>query len=131
MCESSSPRGILPEEILVRSVHPEKWSYVQKRVESGTFRDRNGVSVDRRDGRSDDEILKAFRSRGFIVKAMIEIPMELCIELGLHVVPLPVSGNDHHAEIHSSPEKRILTKGQSRSLATRGKVIWVDENMNN
>ncbi len=112
-------------ETLFRGVilNPTHWKESEDRPSSAIFKDSRGVSVDKQDGRSEQECT-LFLREGKQLKAIVSVTTEDCSAVGVIVKDAPIPDNPHHAEIHKSAEVVQLSSRQARKLLSHGKVCW-------
>ena len=111
-------------EKLYRAIYPPEiadifWK-IDGSISSAAFADPKGLSVDRGNYRTDDEVLGSMRSRfkGHIVSLYVKN----CTDVNALVKFLPSRSNKYHSEIHGSETLPLLSKSQRRHLA-RSDVI--------
>ena len=113
------------DEKLYRAVYPpEVADMFWKRdgsVSSAAFADRNGLSVDRGDYRSDTDVIVDMRSR--FSGHILSVYVKNCCDIGASVKYLPSKNNIYHSEIHGSETNPLLSKSQRRSLALKARVV--------
>ena len=103
---------IHPDEKLFRNVKslPQPWKKETNRPSSALFKDSNGLSVDRGDIRSTEEVVSSLKIRFGEPKAVIVLEATICYDLGLSVLAMPLQDNPYHAEIHESPGQITLNQ---------------------
>ena len=106
-------------EKLYRAVFPETqrplfWKKNGK-VSSAAFKDKNGLSVERGNFRSDENVIQDMKT--YFSGSIISVTVEQCAEVNAVVKYLPSSRSKYHSEIHSSNEKILLTDRQAKHLA--------------
>ena len=113
------------DERLYRAIYPpEVASLYWKRDGSlsyKAFEDPRGLSVDRGDYRSDEEVKSEMKTRltGIIVKFYVRT----CNEIGACLRYMPSKKNLYHSEIHGSNDTVLLSKHQCFYLAKRAMKI--------
>ncbi|MFJ7646111.1 hypothetical protein ACIQ1H_01105 [Lysinibacillus sp. NPDC097279] len=105
---------ISENEHLYRKVShkPLFWKPEINRPSSALFKDSNGVSVDRKMDREIPEII-SFMETTFgkdDIKAVVQLSVEDCSEIGVVVYKDPIENNPYHAEIHPPDLKKPLAK---------------------
>lgn len=84
-------------------------------MSSAAFKDKNGLSVERGNFRSDKDIIQDMKA--YFSGSIISVTVEQCREVNAVVKYLPSSRSKYHSEIHSSNEKILLTDRQAKYLA--------------
>ena len=112
-------------EKLYRAVYPPEvvdvfWKK-DGRISSAAFADPKGLSVDRGNYRSDDEVLSDMRSR--FIGHIFSIYVKNCTDVQACVKYLPSKNNIYHSEIHGSMNSVLLTKSQRRHLALNAVIL--------
>lgn len=108
------------EESFHRAILPniEWWSTKENRLSSACFKDKKGLSTDRRAKRTaaeTTEFLKTHKPDG-VGEAII--PESLCQEIECRILDRPIDGNPYHTEIHGK-ERPKLTGSQLYAIANR------------
>ncbi len=116
-------------EKLYRAVYPPELAEMfWKRdgsLSSAAFADPKGLSVDRGNYRSDDEVVKDMKKR--FTGRIISLYVKNCDDAGAVVKYLPSRSNKYHSEIHGSENTPLLSKSQRRFLAGKAVVITSSE----
>ena len=90
-------------------------------VSSAAFADPKGLSVDRGNDRTDEDVIadmsKRFNGR------FVALYARNCKDVGAALVYLPSKGNPYHSEIHGSENTLLLSKSQRRHLAEKAIVV--------
>jgi len=112
------------EESFHRAILPsiEWWSTKDNRLSTACFKDKKGLSTDKRAKRSTaatTAFLKTHKPTG-LGEAII--PESLCREIDCRIFDLPADGNPYHAEIHGK-ERPKLTGSQANTMANRCEFI--------
>ena len=108
-------------EKLYRAVYPPEIAKMfwksDGSLSSAAFADPKGLSVDRGNNRSDNDVSIDMRKRfsGYIFYVFACH----CYETNALIKYLPSRYNPYHSEIHSSADKPLLSKSQRRYLAVR------------
>ena len=112
-------------EKVYRAVYPPEiadifWK-IDGSISSAAFADPKGLSVDRGDYRTDEEVLTTMRSRfnGHIVSLYVKN----CTDVKALVKYLPSRSNRYHSEIHGSDSMPLLSKSQRRHLAKSAVIL--------
>ncbi len=112
-------------EKLYRAIYPPEiadifWK-IDGSISSAAFADPKGLSVDRGNYRTDDEVLGSMRSRfkGHIVSLYVKN----CTDVNALVKFLPSRSNKYHSEIHGSETLPLLSKSQRRHLARSAVIL--------
>ena len=112
-------------EKLYRAVYPPEIADIfwkkDGSISSAAFADPKGLSVDRGDFRSDEEILISMRERfkGHIVSLFVKN----CMDVNALVLYKPSKSNIYHTEIHGDATTPLLSKSQRRALAKSAVII--------
>ena len=112
-------------EKLYRAVYPPEIADIfwkkDGSISSAAFADPKGLSVDRGDFRSDEEILISMRERfkGHIVSLFVKN----CTDVNALVLYKPSKSNIYHTEIHGDATTPLLSKSQRRALAKAAVII--------
>ncbi len=113
------------DEKLYRAVYPpELVAMYWKRdgsLSSAAFADPKGLSVDRGNYRSDDEVASDMSKR--FTGRIIRLYVKNCTDIGAKVKYLPSSNNKYHSEIHGSEETVLLSKQQRLFLSHKAAVV--------
>ncbi|MPM49903.1 hypothetical protein SDC9_96637 [bioreactor metagenome] len=116
--------AIKEEEDLYRrvDVRPQFWKEECDRPSSALFKDSNGVSVDRSNNRSLEDIIKdeerlhrVFGSED--LKAVISVSKKTCEDKDIYVKCDPIDNNEHHCIIQRTESEVPLTSGQAKYLS--------------
>ncbi len=119
------------DEKLYRAVYPpEVMKMFWRRdgsLSSAAFADPKGLSVDRGDLRTDEEVINDMRSRfiGYIVRLYVKN----CVCIGAVVKYMPSRSNPYHSEIHGSENEVLLSKQQRLYLASKAvsvAKVWME-----
>lgn len=118
-------QDICDNEFLYRGIDSIHWDSEKGHISSAAFKNKNGVSVDRDGGRTEQECVRQLISkRAFaVIGKLLAGNVRL---LPAAVVYNPTPDNKYHSEIHSSNEKVELTDRQARSLSRNSAVIFTD-----
>ena len=85
------------------------------------FLEKNGLSVDRGDYRSDEEVKADMSKR--LSGTIIKVRVSNCLETEALVKYLPSRNNKYHSEIHGSESELILSASQRRHLAMCAQIV--------
>jgi hypothetical protein len=116
------------EESFHRAILPsiDWWSTRDNRLTSACFKDKKGLSTDRRGNRSAEETSYFLRRHKPTAIGEAVIPESLCLDLECRIIDSPTPDNPFHTEIHGT-EKPGLTKLQSRAIASECTFLqWRD-----
>ena len=112
-------------ELLYRAVYPPEHSKMfwkdETHVSSAVFLDKKGLSVERGDFRSDEEVVQYMR-KSFVVK-IISVTTKMCNDVNAKLFYKPTKRSIYHSEIHGSESKRILSPQQRRVLSQNCKIV--------
>ena len=112
-------------ELLYRAVYPPEINHIlwkdNQHVSSAAFLDKRGLSVERGDIRSDEEVLKYMR-KSFIGR-FISVTVGLCHRINAKVIYKPTKRSIYHSEIHGSEKQIVLTPAQRRFLSLNCRLI--------
>lgn len=112
-------------EKLYRAVYPPEIADIfwktDGSVSSAAFADPKGLSVDRGDFRTDEEVIDSMRSR--FSGHIISLYVKNCTDVQASVLYLPSKSNPYHSEIHGSQTSAPLSKSQRRHLAVNAVII--------
>ncbi len=113
------------DEKLYRAIWPpEMMPIFWKRngdISTAAFADRNGLSVDRGDYRSDDEVAEDMQKRFYGM--IFYLTVKSVRNTGALVNYLPSKTNIYHSEIHGSKESPLLSRQQRMILAQKATRI--------
>lgn len=112
------------EEDLFRrvDVRPQFWKEDVNRPSSALFKDSNGVSVDRSNGRvlsdviTDEERLHQKFGKEKL-KAIISVSKKICDAKELYIKFDPISDNKYHCIVQKSESSTSLTSSQAKFLS--------------
>ncbi len=112
-------------ELLYRAVFPPEvkkmyWKDADH-ISSAVFLDKKGVSVERGNFRSDEEVVKNMR-RTFVGK-IISVTVGQCLEINAAVLYKPTKRSIYHTEIHGDEKHIILSPFQRHFLATNSRIL--------
>lgn len=113
-------------EVLFRaaSFTPNMWKVNEDRASSALFKDSNGASIDRDDGRSEVECCSFMEDPvNFQIKAIVSVTGQQCLDIGVLPIPKPLEENPFHAEIHDSQTKVTIGSGKATRLAKICRVV--------
>jgi len=108
-------------EFLYRGVVIQFWDFENDRPTSATYKDSNGVSVDRDGNREEKDCidkLKNFNDFHAICKVLTRDVRDL----NAIVLYKPIPDNDYHSEIHDSNE-RIQMRGKKPSIIREKSMV--------
>ncbi len=103
------------EESLYRGVVKINWDYEKARPSSATFKDSNGISVDRDGGRNESECVDFLLAKRKW-KAIAKVTVQNVLDVNAVVIYKPdVPENIFHSEIHDSTSKLTLPQSKSKT----------------
>ena len=109
-------------EALYRAVIPSS-SYIKEdgSISSGAFKEKRGLSVDRGDYRSDEEVVDSMKHRlsGRIAKFSVQD----CFDVEAIPKYLPEENDEYHSEIHKSDTEIRLSNKQAKHLSRVAKFV--------
>lgn len=100
---------IANDEYLYRGIIEINWDFENNRPSSSTFKDSNGISVDRDNYRREIDCIDFLRN-GKDFFGICKVQCKHVRELNAIAKYLPIEKNIYHSEIHDS-EERIQLKG--------------------
>lgn len=113
------------KEKLYRAVYPPEIADIfwkaDGTVSSAAFADPKGLSVDRGNYRSDEEVVASMRKR--FSGHIISVYVKNCSDVKAQLVYLPSGSNPYHSEIHGSKASLLLSKSQRRHLAQSAVIL--------
>lgn len=114
-----------PEESLYRGVVKINWDYERGRPSSATFKDSNGISVDRGGGRNESDCIDFLLSKRKW-KAISKVSVRDVLSVNAVVLYKPIPENMFHSEIHDSTTKLTLPQSKSKKLRDLAIDVYVD-----
>lgn len=90
-------------------------------ISSAAFADPKGLSVDRGNFRTDQEVVLDM-SKKFIGR-IIYLYTKNCKDVGAILRYLPSSTNPYHSEIHGNETTPLLSKNQRLYLAKKSRIL--------
>ena len=112
-------------EKLYRAVYPPEIADIfwkkDGSISSAAFADPKGLSVDRGDDRSDEEVMLSMQKR--FIGHIISLYVKNCADVNAVVLYMPSQFNPYHSEIHGSSTSVILTKTQRLHLAKCATIL--------
>lgn len=112
-------------ERLYRAVYPPNimpmfWKE-NGELSSAVFKDKNGLSVERADGRDENAVVDNMRLYfwGYIITVLFND----CIACNAVVKYLPTQRSNYHFEIHGSNSVKLLSQSQCKHFARVAKII--------
>lgn len=116
-------------EFLYRGVVKANWDYEKSRPSSATFKDSNGISVDRDGGRDEHECVSSLLTKR-TWKAIARVRVQDVLDVNAVVVYKPeIPDNIYHSEIHDSTSKLTLPTSKSKKLRDKCDSVFVDDNL--
>ena len=124
-------KPIAENEVLYRSVLPrlDFWESDTNEITSAVFKDPNGLSTDRSDGRSEEVCVNFLDSRQTRCGGVVSVNVTTCTEKDIYLKPDPIPNggilpeNPFHTLVLRSCEIFVLTKSQAKHLARNAKII--------
>lgn len=114
------------DESLYRGVVKVNWDYEKARPSSATFKDSNGISVDRDGGRTESDCINFLLAKKKW-KAIAKITVQDVLDVNAIVIYKPdIPGNMFHSEIHDSTSKLTLPQSKSKKLRDVSKEVYID-----
>lgn len=115
-------------ESLYRAVFPPEINRMywkdEDHISSAVFLDKKGLSVERGNCRSDEEVVKEMQ-KSFIGR-IIAITVKHCMNVKAYVVYKPTKRSMYHSEIHGSEKHIVLTPSQRRFLSANSRLVKTD-----
>lgn len=111
-------------EWLFRGVVEANWDYSQNRPSSATFKDSNGVSVDRDAGRSNSECIIVLSQRKPF-KAISRVLTSSVRQLNAIALYKPISENLYHSEIHDSADRIQIKGSKAVNIRDKSEVVFI------
>lgn len=115
------PPQIADEEQLYRMVGCipgiPTWKDSENRPTSAAFKDKDGLSVDRDGGRTDDQVCRDMENRFENRIAVVSLLAGQCRQFGAYPVAKHEDWNHFHAEIHDSPTQIAISSAKARLMA--------------
>lgn len=112
-------------ESLYRAVYPPEVNRMfwkdEEHVSSAVFLDKKGLSVERGNFRSDEEVINNMK-KTFIGK-IISVTVGQCLEVNASVLYKPTKRSAYHTEIHGNKRHIILSPSQRRFLSRNCRII--------
>lgn len=113
------------DELLYRAVFPPEHRKMFWRddlhVSSAAFLDKNGLSVERGDYRSEEEVVLNMKKS--FIGCIISVTVELCLAVNAFVIYKPTKRSKYHTEIHGSDKNPLLSPSQRRHLSNYCKIV--------
>lgn len=116
-------------EKLYRAVFPESYREMYWRkdgtISSAAFMDSEGLSVERGDFRSDEEVIRKMQE--FFRGCIVSLTVEQCKNVDAVIRYMPTKRSKYHSEIHGSDEKKLLNPSQRKKLASVAKMEYYEK----
>ena len=113
------------KELLYRAVYPPEINQIlwkdNKHVSSAAFLDKKGLSVERGNFRSDEDVVKDMRKS--FIGTIISVTTILCKTVDAKIFYKPTKRSIYHSEIHGSDTKIILSPKQRLFLSQNCKIV--------
>ena len=114
---------ISDDEFLYRGIISNNWDFENNRPSSATFKDSNGVSVDRDNGRIDEHCIYLLKQRKDYF-GVCKVKTASVREIGAIVKYLPTDDNIYHSEIHDSMEQPSLRGSKPKKIRDIAEVVF-------
>ena len=112
-------------EKLYRAVYPPEKNPMfwkdETHVSSAVFLDKKGLSVERGNFRTDEEVLKNMKKK--FIGRIIYISVNTCNKVKAKILYKPTKKSIFHSEIHGSEKRVVLSPAQRRFLSMNCKQI--------
>lgn len=113
---------ISDDEFLYRGVIEQNWDFENDRPSSATFKDSNGVSVDRDGSRSLESCIQALKaSKAFF--AICRVKASAVRNNGAVIKYLPEPDNIYHSEIHDSHVRVQMRGSKPKKIRDDSEVV--------
>lgn len=113
------------EEVLYRAVYPPDINEIlwkdENHVSSAAFLDKRGLSVERGNFRTDEEVVSNMHK--LFVGKIISVTVQLCKKIKAEVVYKPTKRSIFHTEIHGDKKHIVLSPSQRRFLSKNCRII--------
>ena len=106
---------------------PDWWNFETNKPTSAVFKDKNGVSVDRQGGRTEEQATNYLKRKLSPLRAVINIVTKKCRETGTFPIYCPSKKDKFHSEIHGSPNNKYISPSKARSLALASEISYFDK----
>jgi len=114
------------DEKLYRGVLEQFWDYQNDRPSSALFKDSNGVSVDRCNGRRPEDCVKDLNSRRSFPR-VASISVRDVTHVGAISIYAPVANNPYHCEIYDDSEKNKIGAKKAKLLRDLIEKVYVPD----
>lgn len=115
-------------ESLYRAVYPPEVNQIywkdENHISSAVFLDKKGVSVERGNFRTDENVV--IEMKKFFIGRIIAITAGQCQKVNAKVLYKPTKRSVYHSEIHGGEKQIILSPSQRRLLARQSRLIKED-----
>lgn len=112
-------------EFLYRAVYPPEVNKMywkdEKHISSAVFLDKKGVSVERGNFRSDENVVLEMKK--FFIGRIIAITAGHCNKVNAKVLYKPTKRSVYHSEIHGGEKHIVLTPSQRHFLAANSRML--------
>lgn len=116
------------KEALYRAVYPPEKNRMfwkdENHISSAVFLDKKGVSVERGNFRSDEEVAKDMQ-KSFLGK-IVSITAGVCYKVNAKIFYKPTKRSLYHSEIHGSETRVLLTPSQRHFLSLNSHIIRIE-----
>lgn len=117
-------------EVLFRAIKRSQPKSITRKgkVASALFKDDNGVSVDKGDGRTTEEVIE-FMKQYFTkrMKGVVSLKKSDVNFMKACVIPAPTTNDEHHAEIYKDCDKTPVDDKQALYFARHCKIEYWNE----
>lgn len=117
-----------PHENLYRSIlliDDLVWDEEFYRPSPAVFKDKSGLSVIKRGGRTEEYTINALREKLPSTRAVAKISVQSCLEVRTYPLDKPTRNDPYHAEIWNSETEKLIESSKRYELARRAKIIEI------
>ena len=95
------------------------------------YKDDKGISVDRDEGRKEDEVIQSIKEGQFAdrTKGIAAVSASYCFDIDVRVVHAPTTENKYHSNIFLDSDDEEKRELQSLQLADASKIVYFDPTM--
>lgn len=112
-------------ESLYRAVYPPEVNRMfwkdENHISSAVFLDKKGVSVERGNFRSDENVVLEMKK--FFIGKIVAITAGICYKVNAKVLYKPTKRSVYHSEIHGGEKQIVLTPSQRHFLAANSRLL--------
>lgn len=117
------------DEKLYRAVYPASYSQMYWKkdgsLSSAAFRDPDGLSVERGNFRSDQNVIKEMQ--GFFKGCIVSVTAEQCYATNASIQYKPTRRSIYHSEIHGNENTLVLSASQRKHLASVAQIEYFEK----